>query len=66
MISLLLGESERFHSITASLLYLSKRVRPDILTAVSFLTRRVMNPREMIGRSWYVLLSTYARPGQRV
>jgi hypothetical protein len=37
------GESERFHSITA-LLCLSKRVRPDILTAVSFLTRRVMNP----------------------
>jgi hypothetical protein len=40
-----IGEKERFHSITASLLYLSKRVRPDILTAVSFLTRRVMNPR---------------------
>ena len=35
---------ETFHSITASLLYLSKRVRPNILTAVSFLTRRVMNP----------------------
>jgi hypothetical protein len=43
---LLRGESERFHSITASLLYLSKRVRPDILTAVSFLTRRVMNPQK--------------------
>jgi hypothetical protein len=39
-----IGEKERFHSITASLLYLSKRVRPDILTAVSFLTRRVANP----------------------
>ena len=30
---------ERFHSITAKLLYLSKRTRPDILTAVVFLTK---------------------------
>jgi hypothetical protein len=35
---------ERFHSITAKLLYLSKRTRPDILTAVAFLTRRVTKP----------------------
>ena len=33
---------ERFHSITAKLLYLSKRTRPDILTAVAFLTKRVL------------------------
>ena len=35
---------ERFHSITAKLLYLSKRTRPDILTAVAFLTKRVLKP----------------------
>ena len=33
---------ERFHSMVAKLLYLSKRGRPDILTAVSFLTTRVL------------------------
>ena len=35
---------ERFHSITAKLLYLSKRTRPDILTVVAFLTKRVLKP----------------------
>ena len=35
---------ERFHSITAKLLYLSKRTRSDILTAVAFLTKRVLKP----------------------
>ena len=41
-----LGESGRefFHSLTAKLLYLGKRVRPDILTAISFLTKRVQHP----------------------
>ena len=34
----------RFNSITAQLLYLSKRVRPDILTSVAFLRKRVLNP----------------------
>jgi hypothetical protein len=33
---------EHFHSLTAKLLYLSKRTRPDILVAVSFLTSRVL------------------------
>ena len=37
---------ERFHSITAKLLYLSKRTRPDILTAVAFLTKRVLKPQK--------------------
>ena len=37
---------ERFHSITAKLLYLSKRARPDILTAVAFLTKRVLKPQK--------------------
>ncbi|CAM9814485.1 unnamed protein product, partial [Ectocarpus fasciculatus] len=36
----------RFHSAVAKLLFLSKRVRPDILTAVSFLTTRVQKPDE--------------------
>jgi hypothetical protein len=31
---------EKFHSIVAKLLYIAKRARPDILTAVSFLTTR--------------------------
>jgi len=35
---------EFFHSATAKLLYLGKRVRPDILTAVSFLVKRVQDP----------------------
>jgi hypothetical protein len=35
---------EFFHSITAKLLYLSKRSRPDILTSVAFLTKRVTKP----------------------
>jgi hypothetical protein len=37
-------ESDHFHSVTAKLLYIAKRARPDILTAVSFLTSRVQNP----------------------
>jgi Reverse transcriptase (RNA-dependent DNA polymerase) len=35
---------EWFHSLTAKLLYLGKRVRPDLLTACSFLTKRVQAP----------------------
>ena len=31
-------DRERFHSVTAQLLYLAKRVRPDLLVAVAFLT----------------------------
>lgn len=38
------GDKEFFHSVVASLLYLSKRVRPDLLLAISFLTTRVQNP----------------------
>ena len=37
-------KAELFHSTTAKLLYLSKRVRPDIILAVSFLTTRVQAP----------------------
>lgn len=35
------ADGEVFHSRTAKLLYLSQRARPDILTAVAFLTTRV-------------------------
>jgi histone deacetylase 1/2 len=37
-------DKESFHSKTAKLLYLGKRVRPDLLTAVVFLTTRVQSP----------------------
>jgi hypothetical protein len=37
---------EQFHSIVAKMLYMSKRARPDILTAVAFLTTRVTHPTE--------------------
>jgi hypothetical protein len=33
-----------FHHLTAKLLYLSKRTRPDLQTPVSFLTTRVKSP----------------------
>jgi histone deacetylase 1/2 len=44
--TLLNVEKDEFHSLTAKLLYLSKRVRPDILTAISFLSKRVLTPTE--------------------
>jgi len=40
------ADRDKFHSIVAKLLYIAKRVRPDILTAVSFLATRVQNPTE--------------------
>jgi len=41
-----LGEDEKefFHSTIAKILYLGKRVRPDLLVAISFLVRRVQCP----------------------
>ena len=38
-------ECERFHSLTAKLLYLSKRTGPDILTCIAYLTERVLETR---------------------
>ena len=38
-----IDESELFHTTVAKLLYLAKRVRPDLLTSVGFLSRRVRN-----------------------
>jgi thiamine kinase-like enzyme len=37
-------EKEKFHSTVARIMYLAKRVRPDILTTCSFLASRVMCP----------------------
>jgi hypothetical protein len=37
-------DAEWYHTITAKLLYLAKRARPDILTVVSFLCTRVTKP----------------------
>jgi hypothetical protein len=37
-------QSSRFHTLTAKLLYLAKRTRPNILLPVSFLTNRVSKP----------------------
>ena len=34
-------KQDKNHGLVASLLYLAKRTRPDLLTAVGFLTRRV-------------------------
>ena len=40
------SNAKEFHSMTAKLLYLSKRCRPDILLPVAFLTTRVNAPTE--------------------
>ena len=37
-------KAELFHSVTAKLLWVSKRSRPDIETAISFLSTRVRSP----------------------
>ena len=37
---------EKLHSVVAKLLYMAKRARPDILTAVAFLTTRVLKSTE--------------------
>ena len=37
-------DSDQFHSRVAKLLYMAKRARPDLLTAVGFLATRVSNP----------------------
>ena len=39
-------DREYFHATVAQLLYLAKRIRPDILLSVSYLTTRVREPNE--------------------
>lgn len=43
---LTMDQRKSFHSMVAKALYLAKRTRPDILTAISFLTTRVREPTE--------------------
>jgi hypothetical protein len=60
-----------FHSKTAKLLYLAKRARPDILTAVTFLCTRVQSAteQEAAERTWvpttytesYVVVTSYEK-----
>jgi hypothetical protein len=38
------ADADLFHRLTAQLLYLGKRARPDLQTAVAFLTTRVQSP----------------------
>ena len=38
--------SESFHSIVAKALWAAKRARPDIMTSMSYLTKRVKNPNQ--------------------
>jgi Reverse transcriptase (RNA-dependent DNA polymerase) len=38
------GDSEIYHSTTAKILFLCKRARPDVQTAMAFLCTRVMSP----------------------
>ena len=40
------SESKKFHSGVAKLLYLAKRVRPEILVSISFLSSRVLHSTE--------------------
>ena len=51
----LLGEKRKgiFHTIVAKILYLSKRVRPDLLFSITFLSTRVKSPTE---DDWYKLI----------
>jgi hypothetical protein len=44
LVSLDEATAELFHTLTAKLLFLCKRARPDIQTAVAFLTTRVKSP----------------------
>ena len=46
-------QSEQFHSLVAKMLFAAKRARPDIGTAVSFLTTRVKEPNK---DDWFKLV----------
>jgi hypothetical protein len=39
-----LGKAKAFHNITAKMIYVTKRARPNISLAVAFLTTRVKGP----------------------
>ena len=46
------GEAQTFHTIVAKLLFLCKQERPDILTGVSFLRKRVREPDKDDDKNW--------------
>jgi len=54
--ALSIPESKAFHTLTAQCLYLSVRVRPDILCSVSFLCTRVRAPTEQDRKKLHRLL----------
>jgi hypothetical protein len=58
--------SESFHSTVAKLLYVAKRARPDLLTAVAFLTTRVQHPTEADSKKLERLLGYLLRTKDRV
>lgn len=56
-----------FHHLTAKLLYLAKRTRPDLQAAVSFLTMRVLVPDVDDWKNWDVVSVTFMpQPGTHV
>ena len=59
-------KAENYHHLTAKLLYLCKQVRPDLQTAVSFLTTRVQSPDQddykKLGRCLRYLANTKSLP----
>jgi hypothetical protein len=60
------SERESFHKVVAKSLYVAKRARPDINTAISFLTKRVQRPDqedwEKLGHMVVYLASTRKLP----
>jgi hypothetical protein len=60
------SERESFHKVVAKSLYVAKRARPDVNTAISFLTKRVQRPDrddwEKLGHMVRYLVSTRKLP----
>ena len=47
------------HHLTAKMLHLAKRIRPELLTAVSFLCTRVQSPDLDDWKNWVAASGTY-------
>jgi hypothetical protein len=60
------GDAQRFHTVVAKLLYLSKRARPDIIATVSFLCTRVKEPMVQDQEKLFHLLGYLQRTKERV
>jgi hypothetical protein len=59
-------DAQRFHTVVAKLLYLSKRARPDIIATVSFLCTRVKEPMVQDQEKLFHLLGYLQRTKERV